>query len=343
MIEYPPWAWAGFVLFIAALLAVDLGVFNRRAHAAGVGEAAAWCVAWFALAMLFNAFVFARHGAQAGAQWFASYVLELSLSVDNVFVFIMIFTYFMVRPENQHRVLFWGVVGAAVMRAVFILAGIQLIEHFDWVLMIFGAFLILTGGKLALTGSKFASSGRKFALSGGRFALIGGALARLSGEPEVRPEKNLVVRGFMKFFPVAMHYEGARFFTRENGRRAATRLFVVLLVIETTDLVFALDSIPAVLGITKEPFIAFTSNVFAILGLRSLYFVLRGMMGKFRFLKSGIAVILLFIGTKMIVDSWTDEDMLSIGVSLGVIGGVLATSVAASLVFPKERLGRREK
>ena len=303
MIEYPPWVWAGFVLFIAALLAADLGVFNRRAHVVRVREAAVWCAVWFALAMSFNAFVLVEHGAQAGAQWFASYLVELSLSVDNVFVFILIFAFFKVAPENQHRVLFWGVVGAALMRAVFIFAGLRLIERFEWVLMIFGLFLIFTGIKLVLPSGKME---------------------------HVHPERNIVVRAFKKFFPVSANYDGARFFTKENGRRVATPLFVALLVIETTDVVFALDSIPAVLGVTKEPFIAFTSNIFAVLGLRSLYFALHGMMKKFRFLKAGLAVILVFIGIKMLVEPWHD---VSIGLSLGVIGVVLAVTVAASLVF----------
>ena len=309
MIEYPPWVWAGFILFIAALLAADLGVFNRRAHVVRVREAVAWCVVWFALAMGFNAFVLAEHGAQAGAQWFASYLVEVSLSVDNVFVFILIFAFFRVPPENQHRVLFWGIVGAAVMRAVFIFAGLRLIERFEWVLMIFGAFLIFTGIKLALPSAN---------------------------KEQVNPEKNIVVRAFKKLFPVSADYDGARFFTveKESGRRVATPLFIALLVIETTDVVFAVDSIPAVLGITKEPFIAFTSNIFAIIGLRSLYFALSGMMGKFRFLSLGLAVILVFIGIKMFAEPWYD---VSIGVSLGVIGGVLAAAVAASLVFPEKR------
>jgi tellurite resistance protein TerC len=309
MIAYPIWAWAGFILFVAALLAVDLGVLNRRAREVKSREAATWCAVWFSLAMCFNALVLAGHGAQAGAQWFASYLVELSLSVDNVFVFIVIFAFFKVPPENQHRVLFWGIVGAAVMRAVFILAGLRLIGSFGWwVLMVFGAFLVFTGVRLALPSG---------------------------GKEQVNPEKNIIVRAFKRFFPVSDNYDGARFFTvveREGKmRRVATPLFVTLLVIETTDVVFAVDSIPAVLGITKEPFIAFTSNIFAILGLRSLYFALRGLMGKFRFLNIGLAVILVFIGLKMLAEKWHD---VSIAVSLGVIGGVLALAVVASLVFP---------
>ena len=303
MIEYPAWIWAGFVLLVAALLAADLGVFNRRARVVRLREAALWCAVWFALAMCFNAFVLAEHGARAGAQWFASYIVELGLSVDNVFVFIVIFAFFKVPPEHRHRVLFWGIVGAAVMRGVFILAGIQLIARFEWVLMVFGAFLVFTGVKLALPSR---------------------------GKEHLHPEKNIAVRALKKVFPVSPDYDGGRFFTVQNGRRLATPLLVALLVIETTDVVFAMDSIPAVLGITTEPFIAFTSNIFAIIGLRSLYFVLGGMMGRFRFLRPGLAVILVFIGAKMLVGKWYD---LGIGVSLGVIGGVLAIAVAASLLF----------
>jgi len=308
MIEYPPWVWAGFVLLVAALLAVDLGVFNRRGHVVRVREAVAWCAVWFALAMGFNAFVLAGHGADAGAQWFACYLVELGLSVDNVFVFILIFTFFKVAAEHQHRVLFWGIVGAAIMRGAFIFAGLELIQRFEWVLMLFGAFLVFTGIRLALPPGRTTRA---------------------------NPEKNIIVRAFKKVFPVSADYDGARFFTTEagSGRRAATPLFVVLLVIETTDLVFATDSIPAVLGITKEPFIAFTSNIFAVIGLRSLYFVLSGMMGRFRFLSAGLAAILVFIGMKMLVEMWHD---VGIAVSLGVIGGVLALAVAASLAFPKK-------
>ncbi|MDF9827621.1 tellurite resistance protein TerC [Ereboglobus sp. PH5-10] len=308
MDEYPLWAWLGFGIFISAMLALDLGVFNRKAHVVSVKEAATWCIVWFSLAMGFNAFVWHEHGSQAAAQWFASYLVELGLSVDNVFVFIVVFSFFKVRAEYQHRVLFWGIIGAAVMRAVFILVGVKLIEHFEWVLMIFGVFLIFTGIKLALP----------------------------KKDEHVHPEKNVVVRLFRKFFPVAPDYHEGRFFTKIDGRKVATPLFIVLLVIETTDVVFALDSIPAVLGITKVPFIAFTSNIFAILGLRSMYFALSGVMGMFRFLGIGLAVILVFIGMKMIV-GYIFEYHVSIGLSLGVIGGTLALSVIASLLFPGKK------
>ncbi|MDR1011351.1 MAG: TerC/Alx family metal homeostasis membrane protein [Opitutaceae bacterium] len=311
--KYPLWAWIGFGVFITTMLALDLGVFNRRAHVVKLREAATWCIVWFTLAMGFNAFVWFDHGSQAGAQWFASYLVELGLSVDNVFVFIVVFSFFRAAPEHQHRVLFWGIVGAAVLRAVFIFAGIKLIENFEGILVAFGAFLIFTGVKLAIP----------------------------KREGDVRPDKNVVARLFMRFFPVSAYYDGGRFFTKAGRRHVATPLFIVLLVIETTDVVFALDSIPAVLGITKVPFIAFTSNIFAILGLRSLYFALSDVMGMFRFLGAGLAVILVFIGVKMII-GFVFTYHVGIGVSLGVIGGTLALAVIASLLFPGKKKGGKE-
>jgi tellurite resistance protein TerC len=313
MDKFPLWAWIVFGVFITAMLALDLGVFNRKAHVVKLKEAVTWCIVWFTLAMGFNAFVWFGHDSQAGAQWFASYLVELGLSVDNVFVFIVVFSFFKAAPEHQHRVLFWGIVGAAVMRALFILAGIKLIEHFEGILVVFGAFLIFTGIRLAIP----------------------------KKDEGVNPEKNVVARLFRKFFPVSACYDGGRFFTKAGRRRVATPLFVVLLVIETTDVVFALDSIPAVLGITKTPFIAFTSNIFAILGLRSLYFALSGVMDMFRFLSIGLAVVLVFIGVKMII-GFVLEYHVGIGVSLGVIGGTLALAVIASLLFP-EKKGVRDK
>lgn len=313
MNEYPLWVWAAFGIFISAMLALDLGVFNRKAHVVSVREAVAWCVVWFTLAMGFNAYVWIDHGSKAGVEWFTSYLVELGLSVDNVFVFIVVFGFFKVKPEFQHRVLFWGIVGAAVMRAVFILVGVKLIERFEDILIVFGAFLIFTGVKLALP---------------------------KKGE-SVHPEKNIAVRIFRRFFPVSPDYDGGRFFTRIDGRKVATPLFVVLLVIETTDVMFALDSIPAVLGITKVPFIAFTSNIFAILGLRSMYFALSGVMGMFRFLSIGLSVILVFIGVKMIIGCVFDYHV-GIGISLGVIGGTLAAAVIASLAFPRKKTADAE-
>ena len=306
--EYPVWAWGAFAIVVVAMLALDLGVFNRKAHVVPLRKAVAWCVVWFALAMGFNAFVWHEHGARAGAQWLASYLVELGLSVDNVFVFLVVFSYFKVSAEHQRRVLLWGIVGAALMRAVFILAGLRLIGRFEWVLMVFGAFLIFTGARLALPGK-----GRG-----------------------VQPGKNIVMRLFRGIFPMSPEYAGGNFFTRIDGRLVATPLFFVLLVIETTDVMFAIDSIPAVLGITKAPFIALTSNIFAVLGLRSLYFAVSGAMGRFRFLNYGLAVILVFIGVKMLVEDWYRAGM---GLSLGVIGGTLAAAVLASALFPEKKAG----
>lgn len=298
----PWWAWAGFFLFIAAMLALDLGVFRRGSHTVGMKEALVWCGVWFALAMAFNALIWWWRGAELGQQFLASYLIELCLSVDNVFVFILTFAYFHVPPRWQHRVLFWGIVGAVVMRTVFILVGVSVIARFHWILYIFGAFLIYTGIKMAFS----------------------------KEEAEVHPDDNPVVKLFRRLYPVATHNDHGHFFVRHGGRWMATPLFIVLLVVETTDVVFALDSIPAVLAITKDGFIALTSNIFAILGLRSLYFALSGIMQLFRYLKIGLAFILVFIGVKMLIEHWVD---VSTTVSLAVIAGVLTTSVLLSVII----------
>ncbi len=295
----PLWAWAGFFIFIAAMLALDLGVFHRGAHAVKMKEALMWCGVWFTLAMIFNFIVWHWMGHAAGLEWLTGYVVEISLSVDNVFVFIVIFSYFRVLPAHQHRILFWGIVGAAVMRMAFILAGVTLLDRFHWLIYLFGAFLVYTGIKIARPHKE-----------------------------EFDPEKNIAVRLFKRFYPVSHHDKSGHFFVIENGRRMATPLFIVLLVIETTDVAFALDSIPAVLAITKNPFIVFTSNVFAILGLRSLYFAVHGVMGLFRYLSFGLAFILVFIGVKMLISGYYH---VPIGLSLGVIGLALAVSVVASI------------
>jgi tellurite resistance protein TerC len=300
----PLWAWVGFLLFIAAMLAIDLGVFRRGAHAVRMKEALAWCAVWFSLAMGFNLVVWRTLGGPAGLEWLTGYLVEISLSVDNVFVFIVIFSYFRVAPAHQHRVLFWGIVGAAVMRMVFILAGVSLLQRFEWLIYLFGAFLIFTGIKLARP-----------------------------HKDDFDPEKNIVVRLFRRFFPVSSRNDEGHFFTRIDGRLMATPLFIVLIVIETTDVAFALDSIPAVLAITKNPFIVFTSNVFAILGLRSLYFAVHGIMGLFRFLALGLAFILVFVGVKMLISGYYH---IPIGVSLGVIGLTLAVSIGASVLIAKK-------
>jgi tellurite resistance protein TerC len=300
----PLWAWAAFFLFIAAMLALDLGVFQRDSHEVKMREALAWCGVWGALALAFFGLVWWWRGPELGQQFLAGYLVELCLSVDNVFVFILVFAYFKVAPRYQHRVLFWGIVGAVVMRAVFILVGVSVIARFHWILYGFGAFLVYTGVKMALPGKD---------------------------EVDVDPEHKWVVRIFRRCFPVAPKDDDGHFLTRHEGRRMATPLFIVLIIIETTDVVFALDSLPAVLAITKDGFVALTSNIFAILGLRSLYFALNGIMQLFRYLKIGLALILIFIGGKMLLERWVD---ISTATSLGVIGGVLATSVLMSLLRP---------
>jgi tellurite resistance protein TerC len=307
----PAWAWTGFFIFIAAMLALDLGVFQRESHEVKMKEALAWCGVWFTLAMTFNGIIWYWRGAELGQQFLAAYLIELCLSIDNVFVFILVFAYFKVPPQWQHRVLFWGIIGAVVMRAVFILVGVSVIERFHWVLYIFGAFLVYTGVKMALPSKS---------------------------EVDVNPDHNPIVRLFRRFYPVAPRNDHGHFFTVHEGRRMATPLFIVLLVVETTDVVFALDSLPAVLAITKDGFIALTSNIFAILGLRSLYFALSGIMQLFRYLKIGLAVILCFIGVKMLIEHWVH---VSTTVSLGVIGGVLTMSILLSLLIKDETAAKK--
>jgi tellurite resistance protein TerC len=301
--QLPLWAWAAFFLFIAAMLALDLGVLQREAHEVKMKEAIGWCVVWVTLALSFGGIMWWWRGAELAQQYLAGYLVELCLSVDNVFVFILVFSYFKVAPRYQHRVLFWGIIGAVVMRAVFILVGVSIINQFHWVLYLFGVFLVYTGIKMALPSSS---------------------------EVDVDPNHNFVVRLFRRFYPVAPHNDHGRFFVRHDGRRMATPLFIVLIIIETTDVVFALDSLPAVLAITKDGFVALTSNIFAILGLRSLYFALNGIMQLFRFLKIGLAAILVFIGTKMLIEHWVN---ISTGASLAVIGSVLLLSVLASVLI----------
>jgi len=306
----PLWAWIGFFVFIAAMLALDLGVFQRDAHEVKMKEALVWCGVWFTLAMAFNVLIWSWRGSELGQQFLASYLIELCLSVDNVFVFILVFAYFKVPSRWQHRVLFWGIIGAVVMRAVFILVGVSVIQRFSWVLYIFGAFLVYTGIKMAIPSK---------------------------GE-EVHPENNPVVKLFRRFYPVAPHNDHGHFFTRHEGKRMATPLFIVLLVVETTDVVFALDSIPAVLAITSDGFVALTSNIFAILGLRSLYFALSGIMQLFRYLKIGLAMILVFIGVKMLIAPWLH---VTTTVSLAVIASVLTMSVLLSLLIKETSNSRK--
>jgi tellurite resistance protein TerC len=301
------WLWLGFNAFVLAMLAVDLGVFHRNAHAVSFKEAAGWSVVWIALALAFNVGVYAFMGSQAGLEFLTGYLIEKALSVDNIFVFVLIFAYFRVPPQYQHRVLFWGVIGALLMRAGMIFAGAYLIKQFHWVIYFFGAFLVFTGVRMAT-----------------------------QKEHDIEPEANPVVRLVRRVLPVTGQYHGQRFFVPQTiggaVRRAATPLFVVLVLVETTDLIFAVDSIPAIFAVTTDPFLVYTSNVFAILGLRSLYFLLAGVIHRFHFLKLGLSVVLVFVGAKMLL---ADVYKVPIGASLGLIALILATSVVASLLFPK--------
>lgn len=298
------WVWIGFTGFVLAMLALDLGVFHRNAHTVSLKESLAWTTVWVVLALIFNAGVWYYAGAQKALEFFTGYLIEKSLSVDNIFVFALLFSYFAVPQKYQHKVLFWGILGALIMRAVMIGAGVVLINRFTWIIYVFGAFLILTGIKMIV-----------------------------KREEEIHPERNPVVRWFKRLMPVTGDYREDRFFVRENGIRMATPLFVVLLLVEFTDLIFAVDSIPAIFAVTTDPFIVYTSNVFAILGLRALYFALAGVMDKFHYLKIGLGVVLSFVGVKMLLaHSPYKIDTL---VSLGVIIGVLALSVVASWLRPR--------
>lgn len=297
------WMWIGFNVFVLAMLALDLGVFHRKSHEVKIKEALIWSGVWISLALIFNYGLYLWRGAEPALEFLTGYLIEKSLSVDNIFVFIMIFAYFKVPALYQHKILFWGILGALVMRAIFIATGVALIEKFHWIIYVFGAFLIITGIKMAVQKDK-----------------------------EIHPEKNPVLKLFRRFMPVTTQYVGDKFFTRVDGRRFATPMFVVLLLIETTDLIFAVDSIPAILAITTDPFIVYTSNVFAILGLRALYFALAGIMQMFHYLAYGLAAILVFVGTKMML---VDFYKLPIAVALGVVAGILAISVIASLLYPK--------
>jgi tellurite resistance protein TerC len=295
---------AGFIAFVIVMLVVDLRVFQRRAHVISIKESLLWASFWIVLSLLINLAIFLWYpsddrGASA-LQFFTGYLIELSLSVDNLFVFLLIFSYFAVPAVHQHKVLFWGILGAVVMRLTFIVAGVALISKFHWVLYIFGAFLILTSIRMALQKDR-----------------------------RIDPGRNPVLRLFRRLMPVTDDYEGDKFFIKRAGRTIATPLFVVLLVIETTDVIFATDSVPAVLGITLDPFIVFSSNVCAILGLRALYFALAGIMKMFRYLSYGLVVVLFFIGVKMLVGGVYD---MPVGVALGVVATVLLTSVLASIV-----------
>ncbi len=293
--------WIGFNVFVLLMLALDLGIFNRKAHEVSVKEAIIWTAVWITLAMCFNVLIYYWQGHAKALEFFTGYVIEKSLSVDNIFVFVLIFSYFKTPPIHQHKILFWGIIGALIMRAAFIFAGVALIEKFHWTIYIFGAILIYTGYKMLTQKDK-----------------------------TIEPEKNPVIKLLKRIMPVTNELHGGKFFIKEDGKRFATPLFLVLIVVETTDLIFAVDSIPAILAITQDEFIVYTSNVFAILGLRSLYFALAGMMDKFRFLSKGLSLILIFVGVKMLI---VDFYKLPILIALLVIVVVLIISIAASLAF----------
>jgi tellurite resistance protein TerC len=295
--------WCGFAILMAVMFVLDIGVFNRKSHEIPFREALAWTITWVVLALAFNGWIFYSMGATKALEFFAGYLIEQSLSVDNLFVFIMIFSYFHITKCHQPRILKWGIIGALLMRAIFIFTGIELIERFHWLLYLFGGMLLVTGIKMA-----FGQEGK------------------------IEPEKNLLVRLVRRFVPITKRIRDDRFFIRRQGVTAATPLFLTLLVVESSDVIFAIDSIPAVLAVTRDPFIVYTSNVFAIMGLRSLYYLLANVMEMFIYLKLGISFILAFVGVKMLlVDLWH----IPIYFSLGVIVGVLAISVITSVTIGK--------
>jgi tellurite resistance protein TerC len=299
--------WIGFNVFVLGMLALDLGVFHRNAHKVSLREALGWSVVWISLALIFNAGIYYFWGTEKALEFLAGYLIEKSLSVDNIFVFLMIFSYFAVPAIYQHRVLFWGILGALVMRAIFIAMGAALLSTFHWMIYLFGAFLIVTGIKMLLL-----------------------------GDQKLEPERNPAVRLLRRSMNVTDEYHGQRFFVRMNGRVWATPLLLVLVVVETTDVIFAVDSIPAIFAITQDPFIVYTSNVFAILGLRALYFLLAGVMEMFRYLKLGLSFVLCFVGAKMLL---VDFYKIPSDLSLGAVAGILAISVLASVLTQPRRAG----
>jgi tellurite resistance protein TerC len=317
----PIWIWGAFLAFVLAMLALDLGVFHRKAHEVKIKEALIWSAVWIGLAMLFNLGIFLLWdniypaseytNKEAGLAFLAGYLVEKALSVDNIFVFLMVFAYFNVPAKYQHRVLFWGIIGALVFRAAFIAAGAALLKNFAWMTLIFGAFLIITGIKMVVLKDK-----------------------------KIEPDKNPVIKGFRKLVPVTKDYVGQKFFTRIDGRLWATPLFITLLFVEFTDIIFAVDSIPAIFAITSDPFIVFTSNVFAILGLRALFFALAGLLGMFHYLGYGLAGVLAFVGSKMVFTYYQHtlggipDYKFPIGLSLGIIMSILLTAVIVSLARP---------
>jgi tellurite resistance protein TerC len=297
--------WVGFNIFILILLALDLGVLHRGDRVINLKESLFLSAIWIVVALIFNIAVYFWRGPEVALQFLTGYLIEKSLSIDNLFIFLMIFSYFRVASQLQYKVLFWGILGALIMRAFFIATGVVLITMFHWVIYVFGAFLIFTAARMAFEKGK-----------------------------EMHPEKNPVLRILGRFIPITEDYAGNKFFIRKEGKLYATPLLVVLLVIESTDVVFAVDSIPAILGVTTDPFIVYTSNVFAILGLRALYFALASIMGMFHYLKIGLSIILAFVGLKMLLSNFYQ---LPIVVTLGVVALTLVVSVLASLIFPQPR------
>lgn len=297
--------WIGFNVFVLLMLALDLGVFNRKAHEVSIKEAMIWTGVWVTLAMCFNGLIYFWQGEVKALEFFTGYVIEKALSIDNIFVFVLIFSYFKIPAIHQHKILFWGIIGALIMRAAFIFAGVALLEKFHWTIYVFGAILIYTGYKM-LTQKEII----------------------------IEPEKNPLIKLFRRVMPVTNELHSSKFFVKQDGKWFATPLFLVLLLIETTDLIFAADSIPAILAITQDHFIVYTSNVFAILGLRSLYFALARMIDKFRYLSKGLALILIFVGLKMLL---VDFYKLPIQIALLVIVIILALSIATSLMTDKKQ------
>jgi tellurite resistance protein TerC len=305
MIATNIWFWAGFVAFVLAMLSLDLGVFNRTPHVVGAREALTWTAVWVGLALLFALGLALFAGHQAALTFLTGYVIEESLSVDNIFVIVLIFQYFAVPAQYQHRVLFWGILGALVMRGLFIAVGAALLARFEWIIYVFGALLVITGIRMAV-----------------------------KQDEEFNGEQNPVVKLARRLLPITDGYRGKHFFAIERGRRYATPLLLVLVLVEATDLIFAIDSIPAIFGITRDPFLVFTSNIFAVMGLRSLFFLLASVVTKFHLLKYGLAVILTFVGAKMLAEHWIH---IPIMLSLGVVLVVLAASIVASLVWPSAK------
>jgi tellurite resistance protein TerC len=316
LIEITPWHWAGFILCVLIFLALDLGVFHRGSRVVKFKEALAWTALWFTLAMVFAGAMVYLRGREEAVQFTTGYLIELSLSLDNILVIALIFSAFRVPPQFQHRVLFWGILGALVMRGAMIAVGAALIREFSWVLYVFGVFLVFTGVKMLFT-----------------------------GQQTIEPKKNPVLRLARKIFPVSEKFEGEKFFTRINRRFALTPLALVLLLVETTDLIFAVDSVPAVFSITQKTFIVFTSNVFAILGLRSMYFLLAGALGYFRYLKFGLSIVLVFVGAKMLLDPHGHEPkwfQLKYPIPTNVSLMIVATLVLIAIVL-STMVAEREK